>query len=112
LVPKIPKRSIIHDIYESNADENPGNGLACGESTTDLTDREKNYREWLAESVELHHGALMNLAAEIENGDEREDGYVWLCQSRSNMEHLRGKYHCMVDLLFDCFKNVALCWVH
>jgi len=24
-------------------------------------------------------------------------------------EHLRGKYHCTVDLLFDQFRNVHLC---
>jgi len=24
-------------------------------------------------------------------------------------EHLKGKYHCTVDLLFDQFRNVALC---
>jgi hypothetical protein len=36
-----------------------GNGMANGESHTDLTEREKDYREWLAESVELHHGALV-----------------------------------------------------
>jgi len=27
-------------------------------------------------------------------------------------EHLRGKYHCTVDLLFDRFRNVPLCCVH
>jgi len=32
-----------------------------------------------------------------------------ICLSR---EHLRGKYHCTVDLLFDWFRNVPLCWVH
>ena len=87
MVPKIPKRSVIHEVYDSNADERmPGsNGMACAESQTDLTDREKNYREWLAESVEPHHGALMNLAAEIENGDDREDG--------SCGAHTPGKKH-------------------
>jgi len=24
-------------------------------------------------------------------------------------EHLKGKYHCTVDLLFDQFRNVRLC---
>jgi len=27
----------------------------------------------------------------------------------SPREHLRGKYHCTVDLLFDRFRNVLLC---
>jgi len=25
---------------------------------------------------------------------------------------LKGKYHCTVDLLFDWFRNVPLCWVY
>jgi len=29
-----------------------------------------------------------------------------------NREHLRGKHHCTVDLLFDWFRNARLWWVH
>jgi hypothetical protein len=70
-VPKIPRRSAHHAVDES--DENAGGDLKSGESQPDLTEREKDYREWLAESLELHHGALMNLKAEIENEDDREE---------------------------------------
>ena len=44
-----------------------------GESHPDLTEREKDYREWLAESEQLHHGAHLNLEAEIETDDEDEE---------------------------------------
>ena len=71
LMPKVPKRSAAHSV--DDGDDQPGHGMGVGESHTDLTEREKDYREWLAESVELHHGALMNLAAEIETEDDRED---------------------------------------
>jgi len=40
---------------------------------SELTEREKDYREWLAESEELHRGAHFNLKAEIETEDELED---------------------------------------
>ena len=73
LVPKVPKRSNAHSMDDANGEDQLGHGLGLGESHPDLTEREKDYREWLAESVELHHGALMNLAAEIETEDDRED---------------------------------------
>lgn len=41
---------------------------------SELTEREKDYREWLAESEELHRGAHFNLKAEIETEDELDDG--------------------------------------
>ena len=47
--------------------------MKTGESQTDLTEREKDYREWLAESLELHHGALLHLQAEIEMEEESEE---------------------------------------
>jgi len=31
---------------------------------------------------------------------------------RQFRENLKGKSHCTVDLLFDWFRNVPLCWVH
>jgi hypothetical protein len=43
---------------------------------SELTEREKDYREWLAESEELHRGAHFNLKAEIETEDEFDDGGV------------------------------------
>ena len=33
-------------------------------------------------------------------------------EQASAREHLSGKYHCTVDLLFDRFRNTRLCWVH
>jgi hypothetical protein len=47
--------------------------LKAGESHPDLTEREKDYREWLAESEQLHHGAHLNLEAEIETDQEDEE---------------------------------------
>jgi hypothetical protein len=69
LVQKIPRRPTTHAVDDGDG----GSELKSGESHPDLTEREKDYREWLAESEQLHHGALFNLAAEIETEDEDED---------------------------------------
>jgi hypothetical protein len=70
LVPKIPKQS---SKFANDEDDNLENEMKTGESQLDLTEREKDYREWLAESLELHHGAILNLQAEIEMDDESEE---------------------------------------
>ena len=71
LVPKIPRRSTVQNLDDPDSDL--GFDLKPGESHPDLTEREKDYREWLAESEQLHHGAHLNLEAEIETDEEDEE---------------------------------------
>ena len=64
---------MMNSMEEGDTDAIYGTVLKMGESHLDLTEREKDYREWLAESEQLHRGAHFNLQAEIDTEDEGEE---------------------------------------